>query len=299
MTTTSHQRDTTHFTILVPGSYDQPMEIYEQSAAIHMAVLKREYVNAVGEEWNVAGTYILLGPVSTESTTEGIWKCYVGKAPAGIVNRLKSHNKNKKDNRWWSRALLIRKDTTYGFTSTQTGWLEGRLYDLLKAAEYAQLKNRNRPSDETLPPYEQQALEQVLHPVFSMLRLLGYEPTTADDEGEDGGTSLKTNKKSSYGVSVSHLVTAGLLEVDSRLVSTNGAWPATAIVKSDGKILVNGVEHEKPSAAASAVKGGGAANGWDFWALETENGRVSLATLRARYLDSKEPTPSTNETDDD
>ena len=295
MTTTSHQRDTIHFTILVPRSYDQPVEIYDQSAAIRMAVVQREHLNAgVKEEWNVAGTYILLGPVSTG----GDWQCYTGKAPAGIVNRLKRHTKNK-DFKWWSRALLILKDTTYGFTSTQTGWLEGRLYDLLKAAEYARLENKTRPSDETLPPYEQQALEQVLHPVSSMLRLLGYEPTTADDEGEDGGTSPTTNKKIRYNVSVSQLVTAGLLEVGSRLVSTNGAWPATATVQSDGKILFNGVEYEKPSAATSAVKDGRSDNGWEFWALETENGLVRLATLRARHLDPKESTLSTNETDDD
>ena len=232
-------------------------------------------------------------------STDGIWKCYVGKAPAGIAKRLQYHA-GKEGWSEWSRALLICKDTTYGFTSTQTGWLEGRLYDQLVAAEYARLENKQRPSDETLPPYEQPALERVLHPVTSMLRLIGYDPTTADDDEEQNAEVLScaTGKKSRFfGVSVSHLIEAGLLKPDSKLVSMNGAWPAVATVQFDGTIQFDSVAYPSPSKAASSAKDGKAANGWEFWAIEEDNGRVTLATLRARYLDSKEST-TTAEIDD-
>jgi hypothetical protein len=32
-------------------------------------------------------------------------------------------------------------------------------------------------------------------------------------------------------------------------------------------------------------------NGWDFWAIEGQGGKVTLATLRARYVDSRSEAP--------
>ena len=79
---------------------------------------------------------------------DGHWGCYVGKAPAGLRSRLQSHLKHKDH---WRRAVLVRRDTTHGVHSAHVGWLEGRLYEFLDAAEFAQLHNGNRASDETLP----------------------------------------------------------------------------------------------------------------------------------------------------
>jgi len=56
---------------------------------------------------------------------------------------------------------------------------------------------------------------------------------------------------------------------------------------------MDGTLYPTPSAAAAAVKSG-PANGWDFWAVEEKGGKVTLATLRTRYLDSKEQVPADN-----
>ena len=75
----------------------------------------------------------------------------------------------------------------------------------------------------------------------------------------------------------------------------NGYWIARAdgTVNANGTLTVNGAPHPTPSAAASTVKDGGAANGWDFWAVEDTSGRTSLATLRARYADGQDPVNGT------
>ncbi len=209
---------------------------------------------------------------------------YVGKAPSGVASRLRQHLKGKEA---WSRALLVRRDTTYGFNSAQIGWLEGRLYDLFDAAENAVLNNENRPRDETLPPYDRQMLELVILPVTRVLRLVGYDPATPDE-----ATPVPHSARSAkfFGITMEQIIEAGLIHPGAKLVSTNGAWPAVAELLANGAICFEGTEYETPSKASGAAKQGGASNGWEFWAVETPEGRVSLATLRARMLDRKSGT---------
>src|SRR5438270_7084670 len=91
-----------------------------------------------------------------------------------------NHLRNKDH---WRRALLIQRDTTHGFHSAQVAWLEGRLYDLLDAAEDARLHNGNRPVDETLPSFERTVQEAAVLPIRRLLRLIGDDPATTDDFG--------------------------------------------------------------------------------------------------------------------
>lgn len=86
------------------------------------------------------------------------------------------------------------------------------------------------------------------------------------------------------------------LAVGTRLVSTNGAHPASAKVLGDGRIEFDGKPYDTPSAAASAAKAGASANGWDFWAVEAPSGRITLATLRARHLDARTSTSGDDNT---
>jgi hypothetical protein len=118
-------------------------------------------------------------------------------------------------------------------------------------------------------------------PITRLLRLIGYEPATADDLAapKPGGANRF------FGITVSDIIEAGLLAADESLVSTNGAWPASANVNGDGSISYDGDVFATPSAAAMAAKSGGAANGWDFWAVQTNHGKVPLATLRSKYLE--------------
>ncbi|MGY1985391.1 hypothetical protein ACI792_04120 [Blastococcus sp. SYSU DS0669] len=144
--------------VLLPDAPAAPALIYDSTAALAMAVVDRGAVAALTASWDVPGTYVLLD----RHDSDGTWGSYVGKAPAGVRTRLGQHLKARDH---WCRALLIRRDTTFRFNSAHVGWLEGRLYDLLDAAANTRLHNGNRPSDETLPPYERVALEGVVPPI--------------------------------------------------------------------------------------------------------------------------------------
>lgn len=266
-------------TTLLPETAADPVTLFDQHAALRFAIVERDHALRISvDEWDRPGIYILIDPPSVD----GSWGCYVGKAPAGIRTRLREHLRNKDH---WRRAVLIQRDTTFGFNSAQVAWLEGRLYDLLDAAEDARPHNGNRPSDETLPPFERASLENAVVPISRILRLIGYDPATADDTGTVSTTTRATRTSRFVGITLKQIIDAGYVATGTPLVSTNSVWPANGTVNADGSITVNGTRHPTPSAAGGAVKGG-AVNGWDFWAVEDTSGKTSLATLRARYRDS-------------
>mgnify|MGYP000120468488 CR=1 FL=1 len=263
--------DSLPFTVVIPEDHYDWIEIYDQHAALKMAVVERNGAILTNEEWDAPGVYILLD----RPDADGRWGVYAGKAPAGIRARLRDHLRNKDH---WYRALLIRRDTTLGFNSAQIGWLEGRLYDLFTVATDAVLHNGNRPRDETLPPYDRQMLEMVILPVRRVLRLLGHDPATADDDPE---LSPTPRSKRYHGITVAQLIETGVLYPGTTLTSTNGAWPASAAVTMTGEIVYAGEVYLSPSGAAEAAKDG-PANGWEFWAVETDTGKVPLSVLRER-----------------
>lgn len=266
--------DALPLTVLVPETTGASIDVFVEHAALKLAVVDRAGAHLLGAEWDAPGMYLLLD----RHADDGTWGAYVGKAPAGIKSRLGSHLRTKDH---WYRALLIRRDTTQGFNSAQVGWLEGRLYEMLALADDAVLHNGNRPGDETLPPYDRQMLELVVLPVTRVLRMIGHDPATPDDQ-----SPKPRSRKSSttYGVTLAQLVDAGLIAADAELISTNGAWPAQAAVVGGNAIKMGSVTYDTPSAAACAVKGG-AANGWEFWGVVTSEGPVKLAVLRARILE--------------
>lgn len=264
-------------TVLLPDSPAMPITLYDSGAALRMAVVERDGVQSLTADWDRPGVYLLLDLPEPDGT----WGCYAGKA-GELRTRLLTHVAKKEH---WRRALLIQRDTTFGFNSAQVGFLEGRLYDLLDAAGDAKLHNANRPSDETLPAHERLVLEASVAPIRRVLRLIGYDPSSPDDQVVIGSTKKRSQRF--FGISVQDLLSAGLLQGGEALTSTNGTWPAKGTLLADGRVDVEGTAYSSPSAAASAVKSG-PANGWEFWAVQTPTGSVSLATLRARYADQKE-----------
>lgn len=267
-------------TVLLPETAENPIVMYDSHAALRLAVVERASVRRLGPEWDRPGNYILLDPVDPD----GRWGCYVGMAaPGGIRNRLNEHLGSKEH---WRRALLIQRDTTHSFNSAQVAWLEGRLYDLLDAAENAQLANQNRPRDETLPPFDRAMLEATVLPISRILRLLGHNPATVDESGVITDAD-RTRTSRFHGITIAHLVEAGYLTPGTKLRSTNGAWPASAEILGDGGIEFAGERYPTPSAAGSAAKDGAAVNGWDFWAVDEHAGRTTLATLRARFTQTR------------
>lgn len=279
--TTPGLNDALPVTTLLPDSAADPIVIYDATAALRLAIVERDAARLLSAEWDEPGAYVLLDLPNADGT----WNAYVGKAPGGMRTRLLIHLRNKDH---WRRAVLILRDTTHGFNSAQVAWLEGRLYDLLDAAEDARLSNGNRPSDETLPSFERSVLEASVLPIRRVLRLLGYDPATADDTGTVATVTKARRTSRFYGITLKQVIDAGFLAPGSTVVSANSAWPASGLVHTDGTLEVDGTSYPTPSAAASAVKGGGAANGWDFWAVERSTGRDTLATLRARYVDARD-----------
>lgn len=257
------------FTALIPLEHEHPVVIYNGPSALVMALVERAYLSLLDPSWNRPGVYVLLYPFRADGTFD----FYVGRASTGgLRDRLHTHRGRKED---WTRALIVARDTTYGFNSAQVGWLEGRLWSLAKAGIRTRLTNDHEPRDETLPPYERSALESVLPPIFQILRLLGY---TLEPEDE-----APTFGRSYHGVSVGDLIQAGLIRPGQTLEFAYGGYAGrVALIQSNGHLLVEGQTHETLSAAAKAVRGG-ATNGWEHWATRDANGNlVSMAELRAK-----------------
>jgi hypothetical protein len=105
----------------------------------------------------------------------------------------------------------------------------------------------------------------------------GEAPKSQETGARDEGA------RAHFGATLADLVNAGAL-TPGPLTSTNGAWPASAELTAAGTIRYDGQEHSSPSTAASAVKGGGAVNGWVFWARKTPSGVLTLADARSRYI---------------
>lgn len=87
-------------------------------------------------------------------------------------------------------------------------------------------------------------------------------------------------------VDIAQLIAAGWMEAGTELVprlqARNGA---RAVVSQDGRLYIDGVAYDSPSAAAFAVyTGKGGVNGWWFWGLDGSDRR--LTDVRSDYLDS-------------
>lgn len=265
------------FTVLLPDTRTEPIEIHDHLTALRLCLVEKDGVKHLDDSWDVPGAYVLLDAPDAD----GSFGVYVGKAPAGIRSRLLDHERKKV----WARAMLIRRDITSGLSSAQAGWLEGDLYELFDAAERAHLHNSVKPGDDTVPSYELRILETFRDPINRVLRLLGYDTSTEDDT--QNATPARKRTARFHGIVLRQLFDAGLVGSGERLISTNGSWPASAVITSDGGIDYNGHRYDTPSGAAMAVKNG-PANGWDFWAVERTDGSERLSTLRT-FFAAREP----------
>jgi hypothetical protein len=273
----TEQGDALTMTVLAPLDPGIPTVVFDGNAALRLAVIDRRSLFALDSTWDQPGVYVLLGPVSED----GSFPAYVGKAPAGLRSRLSEHA-SKRGRDWWSRALLVVRDTTHGWHSGQVGWLEGRLFDLLDGASLARLDNGQRPKDESIPAYDRAALEAAVEPVAAMLRLLGYAPDALDETAPTSPSARRG--RTTYALSVADLVGRGDLLPGERLTTTRSTLPGEATVNADGSVTMDGAVHPTLSAAGTALRGGGAVNGWELWAVEREGARVPLAAIRARAM---------------
>ncbi|CAN7242234.1 DUF4268 domain-containing protein [Knoellia sp. LjRoot47] len=92
------------------------------------------------------------------------------------------------------------------------------------------------------------------------------------------GTVVDPHQRSSSGPEMRELVTAGVLPEGTELTPRPGNWESPrAVVRADGKLLLDGKVFDSPSGAGKHLRGG-ATNGWHFWRLP--DGR-KLVELRA------------------
>lgn len=270
------------FTVLLPDDPAVPIEIHDHSVSLQMAVAAKDSISKLDSTWDAPGVYVLLDAPDAE----GNYAVYVGKAPAGIRQRLAQHERTRQ----WSKALVIRRDNQFGLNSAHVGWLEGDLYELFDAAERARLHNSVRPGDKTVASYDIRILESFRDPIARVLRLIGYDPSSADESvsinSAVGAPAIvdRVTARARYAATLAEIINSGILDGNEPLISVNAVWPATAQLQPNGTIEVEGRSYPSPSAAAVAVKGS-AVNGWDFWAVEQEVGSKRLATYRREFLD--------------
>ena len=269
--------------VLVPDNGVEPTIIYDESAALVMAVIDRDGVRRLEATWDVPGIYVLLHVLDGD----GLFGAYVGKAPNGLKSRVSQHVVGKDS---WSKALLVCRDTTHGFNSTQAGWLEGRIYQLLKDSVNAQVSNQQIPTDDTLALYERTMLERCVVPISRVLRLLGFDSSTADDN-RISAPSPRTRAKTAkyYGIDLKVLMQAGMLQEGERLISLAPAWPGEGEITSSGgiRLVSSDATYDTPSAAGGAIRGGLATNGWSFWGVSRDDSWTPLSTVREQYVDKQ------------
>lgn len=270
----SMAHDDLAFAVVVPVDGAGPFSVHVDAAALEIAVIDRGHATSLSVRWDTPGVYMLIEPQADGSKTT----MYVGKANS-LRKRLGNHERSKSA---WRRAIAISRDTSHGFTSTQCGWLEGRLWELLRDLPEIELENRQRPADNTLRSYDLSALDQMVLPVERLLRVLGVTSglSVAKQAEQQSGAKKRRDAKAARPVAhetkLTDLIQAGLLEVTTELVSRSSKYPAKAHLTAGGEMVCRGVTYPSPSAAGVAVQSR-ATNGWTFWLLP--DGR-SLADLR-------------------
>jgi Restriction Enzyme Adenine Methylase Associated len=266
-------------TFYVPNSAAEPTEVNVQHSGLRMVLVSRESIHLLDESWRVLGIYFLIGPADDPDC----YRAYVGEVGrATLVQRARHHAKEKP---WWSRALLITRDSRDGFNSAEIGWLEGRLFDVLNNAVACEVMNGNRPGDESLPERERAVLERYVEPIMAALRACGASPDTADQKPAPKGRKKVTR----YSESVADLLDAELLKAGTMLRPMKKGRQQARVLE-DGRLETGGQVFDSLSAAAKAVTGSIAEAGWDFWGAPSGDGSyVALAKLRERLRENGRP----------
>ncbi|MEV0238046.1 hypothetical protein [Nonomuraea sp. NPDC050786] len=295
----THQAETSPYKVLMPQGLSGPIEVISEYSIVRMAVVERAHATKLHESWNVPGAYLLLD----RPDALGRWGVYVGMAaPGTLAHRLRDHLRARDH---WYRAVLIRRDNEHPFHTSQAGWLEGHLYDLLAKAPHVRLHNGKRPQDLTLSAHDQIGMRTCVPPIIDLLHFLSHtldpaiaappQATATEEAGSPAElavprtapATMRTTEASSprrpryrSSITVRDLIEAGLLTPGTSLVPKPSHLREQAVVNLDGTLQFRGTPREKPSDPASELAGS-QQNGWEFWRVETRHGPVSLSDLRS------------------
>jgi len=260
--------------VQVPASPRAPIIAGFAEHAIRVAYVTRRDVARLPEaEWAAPGVYLLL-------SEDGAHNVYVGKS-TGLRTRVLQHKAKNSQVPNWSRAILVKRDTTDGFTSADVGYLEGRLSAELEAIPGIAVAKGKADGDATLPLHMQMSLDALLSSILAAVRLAGIDVHRKDDDEE-----LHASPYTRIAIrgTVADLVAEGLVHPGAELRCTRAGRQGVGTVASDGQIVVDGVGYRAPSRAAGASLGADTSTGyggWEMWHVGSLTG-PTLASLRAQ-----------------
>lgn len=269
---------------------------------------RRDWQNLPAADWNAPGVYILL-------TTDGSGTIYVGKS-VRLRNRIATHNSDPQID--WRRALVVKRDTSHGFTSADVGYLEGRLAAELDAIPGITVHRGKEDSDDTLPRHMELSLDELLGSILSAVRLAGLDVHKAadlpdDDDPDDDlaapvvdpgytpGTTTTRRPRRTKKAKLPELVAAGLISAGAELHLSQGGTTATGTVSTQGEIVVDGVAYSSVSKAAQTALNSGrdeaahvlSSNGWTAWHIGSPTG-PDLDSLRDQFTQAERRSGATD-----
>lgn len=261
-------------TVQIPASPTAPIIADFAEHAIRVAyVSRRDTARLLEPEWAVPGVYMLL-------SNDGTHDVYVGKS-TGLRARVLQHKLRNSQVPNWSRAILVKRDTTNGFTSADVGFLEGRLSAELDAIPGIHVAKGKADGDATLPLHMQMSLDALVSSILAAVRLAGIDVHREDDDEESSSDSFT---RVAIRGTVADLVAQGLLHPGAELRCTRGGRQGSGTVAPDGQIVVDGVGYRAPSRAAGASLGADTSTGyggWEMWHVGALSG-PTLASLRSQ-----------------
>lgn len=257
----------THFQeVTVSG---RTVELTHRLYFLKMAIVSRKDVKDLDDQWKRPGIYVL-----ADGWTNS-WCAYIGKA-----KKLSVRVPNDRTFEW-NRALIVRRSEPHDLDSAETGWLEGRIHELLKAAG-VELKNERKPQDDTLSMDRQRTLENYVGVIQHALVLLGYDPAGQQQQAPAQTAELEAEDVRPATIGKTHRNVLDVVRAGTQIESTLRKHHATATVESTG-IRYQGKLFTSLQAAAKDVTGYDKPDGWSSWGVRSDSGEVvSLKRLRAQ-----------------
>jgi hypothetical protein len=260
--------------VQIPSAATVPVVADFVAHALRVAYVQRRDIDRLpADEWEAPGIYVLL-------TDDGSRQLYIGQA---IDTRRRLLHHRTKPRLAWTRAVVIKRDTSHGFNSAEIGYLEGRVAAEVSAIPGVTVVEGKRDQDTTLPPHMLLSLDDLLSSILAALRLAGVDTYKDANEPESKARKLSTKRKSPTAKTgtVADLLAAGLLRAGVELHLGQSGKTATGTVTTSGEIIVAGVAYASPSKAAQQALGLQSSNGWTTWHVGNPKG-PTLDALRDR-----------------
>lgn len=278
-------------TFLLPECEGGVLEIHDQTTGLRMSVVAKDDITELSDEWSgEPGVYLLLG--NTNRT--GVYTCYVGRSTT-LRSRVHGHAGLHEDGsvkhgaspKSFAYAVLVRRICGLALSTTQLGWLEARLYQVMRHAKYARMENSAVVRDEPVADHEVMLLERLVDLVRRVLATMRYSTRV-------GAKAGLTNP---FDVTLLDLVLSGYLDTEVPIIPIHPGLASDDVepgeLTGDGNLSWAGQPYRQLYAAAKAViatlrpdvdLSGKTIDGWAFWGVHTLDGPVSLGALRERFV---------------